>query len=142
MSVLPRLLAGLRAWAQPYGPCLGSVEPCVAPTHAPLSHREPSPRHRANKAQGNAMSFGENTCTVEGKQGWMRPGCSTLTAHRFGRREGRQMSMKTERLSKRKSDHKAPSQPSKNVTQTDGLYIRSIKRCQSTPLAREHWEKP
>lgn len=52
------------------------------------------------------------------------------------------MATKAERLSERKSDRKASSQPSKTVTQTDGLSIRSIKRCQPTPLARECREKP
>lgn len=54
MPVLPGLLAGL--WVQPHaGPghlviCRGSVEVCVAPTHARLSHchQGPSPRHQAS----------------------------------------------------------------------------------------------
>lgn len=155
VPVLPRLLAGPQARARA-GPGhlvsgRGSAELRVAPTHAaaespgtPSRGTGPAPAAAGRRETLLVLRRGHG----DGRAGCPRaavPGHSHLRRARTGLgwgRGGRRMATKAERLSERKSDRKASSQPSKTVTQTDGLYIRSIKRCQPTPLARECREKP
>lgn len=135
--VLPGLLAGLQA--QPHaGPShlvvgRGSVEECVAPTHAWLSHRHqgPSPRHRARSG-----TTGEDTGLAS--QGFPRQPCLHHGQGSAGEEE-KEPDEEENRCSRRTSGHRFLP-VNKILWQSNGFSISSRMRCQTTPSAQSMGE--